>query len=684
MRRRFAAAVAAVLAVTLAGGSPANALRSSPSSSALTEQLPFGTPACEYDPAADIPDFGAFELPPEKDALDHIVENCTAPLTKAADGLAKVHAELQGMQTALSEAANAVSNVQADVASTQQALREVKDVNEMLSRWRQSLRAIDVNAVMDTVTGATEDLAVGFETYALQCIGGATWSYLQAQLPQNVQDAMALRETVHDTVSDAQAQAGESLKSLDKLSQMDPLRSPAETKRELRHLQSLAGTLLQTIQTLEAHGEAMLTLTRDFADVVSHPERLLADASEMEVASNRVQRLLQEMNTSCDVEGAQTELSRVTERGKRFLLDARVATAHARTDEQRLLHDPLWTANPPSATTLRPDYQRWLRARTTRMQLEQASGDMHEMLNRVGGMCSVFHGRRQQVEQHERAFVDLVESARRAITACDLTSAQQLIGKVEAAEATACGPRLGVALRDADASKPILIGATDAAIDRPPLGDTGNVTTSRPDSTTASASATLRARLADARRSCPGASPDPFRVNPTGAAASPAAPAAGPVYRLVEVRREPQDAAHAPTSIKGGQTSFDLLGSRSDLGARANLTVKVPDSLTSAPFTVEAAARANWQLQNTVSMYIGVSLNVLGRPAGSNTGREWNEPGAHTAQTSQTVTTSIGDGMVRGWQENGKQYRAIWINWGAWGCDYGEQITFVYEGPPAP
>jgi len=173
--------------------------------------------------------------------------------------------------------------------------------------------------------------------------------------------------------------------------------------------------------------------------------------------------------------------------------------------------------------------------------------------------------------------------------------------------------------------------------------------------------------------------PDPDTICGPGQQQKP-----GTNYRLIEVRREPQIfGGPPPTVIKGARKTLELKGNRPGFEAKVVLTVELPDQIgLTETFKVGARAKADWRLQHVVFSWMNVSLNVLARPAGKNTGKEWNEPGAYSVEATQSFDITLNDEWVNRWEENGKQYRGVGITYGAYGCDYGERALFVYEGPP--
>lgn len=178
----------------------------------------------------------------------------------------------------------------------------------------------------------------------------------------------------------------------------------------------------------------------------------------------------------------------------------------------------------------------------------------------------------------------------------------------------------------------------------------------------------------------PAAAPAP----PAGAPNKPAAGRESRAYHLKEIVREPQlIGGPKPKTVAADLREFVLEGAKPNHTAKCRLTVKVPGQLNlTEPFTIETKVQAEWSLKEVAFTWIGVSLNTLGQAASKTTGKEWNEPGAYTADASVNVEATLNHEMVLKWDADGKHYRAIPVIFGAWGCEYGERLLFVYEGPP--
>lgn len=336
----------------------------------------------------------------EKDVLDHVVDECAKPLTDLGETLAKI-AELR------------------------------KDASAgTLGVTSAAVLAADLQERADELGDTVKELALGVQGYVLKCFGKGGWAYLRERFPEGLKNTSELVEAAlenHEKIGKAAEKA------------TDPL---AGAGTRSNYLVGLLDKLVPGAETLAKARSVWETVQA----VKARPERLRFLETEVEVGIERAGELVRDLDTSCDVKGAQAELDNAVDRARVGLQAARLEMARAereRRNARKVMEGTFGIGGGGNvaleqSTAKLSATQAWEAARARIASADQSLARWQQRVAGLGGLCQRLGEGAIRVGERRRKYLELEQGVKKALESCDRDAARTGLQSLENLAQTEC------------------------------------------------------------------------------------------------------------------------------------------------------------------------------------------------------------------------------------------------------
>lgn len=409
----LAAAMAATLQSAPRAGQQYTVPRPTPGAGAYS-------PACDADPLASVEEFDWRLLPPEKDVTDFVTDACLGEATK-------VYTQIERTAT--------------DVLTHFGAL-PAQPGQPQPGDWTLAKDGAMLLGAMQELVAKMTEVTAGIDVYVLKCVADGV---IDHQLGTGATAGRRVKAVAEDYAATRQ----EVLAEYEGLSRDFRRGNEVDWNQKAHAFQKKLPDIGKRVGSASKYFLAVQQAWKRILEYADHPEQLLPTYGlEAGVISARIDDRLSRLGDDCRLQEADADLRAGTERIKSGLASARLVAARWKRLERRFgsfveqRYPPYRSLDPARNPTvyfpIKTEWDNWARAYNEFVAADRAARELEPEVRRLGEQCERLKRAAIEINARAVAYSGMVREADRALRACDLARADDLIRQLVAAGSGGC------------------------------------------------------------------------------------------------------------------------------------------------------------------------------------------------------------------------------------------------------